>query len=350
MDSSGGNIESVVYVVVLNWNGWKDTLPCLESLLASQDVSIRIVVCDNASADGSLDHVEAWAAGDLPASISAHPRLSCLSRTEKQPVSFVRIDRSSAEAGNGAGDAQVVLIDNGANLGFAAGSNVGLRFALAQQDMTHVWVLNNDTLVEPDCLKMMLRRLQCEAKPAVCGSMIHFFDQPELLQAVGGNRFNRVTGSAACSEGRFTHEDSGLDLASIEGDLAYLSGCSLLLPRAFMESVGLMCEDYFLYYEEIDWFTRAAGQFTLCIAADACLYHKEGASIGSASSRGAASAVAEFHMFRSRLIFMRKHNAVYLWVCYLHSWSAVLMRLLRGEFRNARTVAAVLLGKRSYAV
>lgn len=342
--------DGVVYVVVLNWNGWKDTLPCLESLLVSQDATIRVVVCDNASVDDSLGQIEAWAAGDLPANIPAHPRLSRLLGRRQQPVPFVRIDRASAEVGDNAADTKLVLVENGANLGFAAGNNVGLRFALAQPDMTHVWLLNNDTLVEPDCLKMMLARLQCEAKPAACGSMIHFFDRPELLQAVGGNRFNRVTGSAGCSEGRFNHEDSRLDLANIENEIAYLSGCSLLLPREFMQSVGLMCEDYFLYYEEVDWFTRAAGRFPLCIAADAHLYHKEGASIGSRSSRGAASTVAEFHMFRSRLIFMRKHNAVYFCVSYLHSWLAVCMRLLRGEFDNARTIAAVLLGKRSYAV
>ena len=350
MNNHGASLENVVYVVVLNWNGWRDTLPCLESLLAAEGVRIRVVVCDNASSDGSLDHIEAWAAGDLPASIPVHPRLARLVGNRQHAVSFIRIDRVSAEAGNDASDAKLVLIENGANLGFAAGNNVGLRFVLAQPDMTHVWMLNNDTLVEPDCLKMMLARLRCETKPAVCGSMIHFFDRPELLQAVGGNRFNRVTGSAECSEGRFNHEDSRLDFANIEADLAYLSGCSLLLPREFLQSVGLMCEDYFLYYEEIDWFTRAAGQFPLCIAADARLYHREGASIGSRSSRGAASTVAEFHMFRSRLIFMRKHNAMCFFVCYLHSWSAVCMKLLRGEFKNARTVAAVLLGKRSYAV
>lgn len=349
MDNVGERLEGTVYVVILNWNGWEDTLLCLESLLASEGVNIRVVVCDNASADRSLDHVEAWAAGELFTSVPSHPRLASLVSAKWHPVPFERMSRASAENEGVSADTQLVLIDNGENLGFAAGNNVGLRFALSQPDMTHVWMLNNDTLVEPDCLHSMMSRIQRVDRPAVCGSLIHFYDQPEVLQAVGGNRFNRSTGSAARSEHRFSHEDSELDLTSIERDLAYISGCSLLVPREFLDSVGLMCEDYFLYYEEIDWFTRAEGEFPLCVAEGAHLYHREGASIGSRSSRGSASAVAEFYMFRSRLIFMRKHNPLYFLVAYLHSWSTVAIKLIRGEFGNAGTIAAVLLGKRSHA-
>jgi hypothetical protein len=86
----------------------------------------------------------------------------------------------------------------------------------------------------------------------------------------------------------------------METELDYLSGCSMLLPRAFLEEVGLMNEDYFLYYEEIDWFTRAAGRFDLLVAADAHLYHREGGSIGSRSWRRPVAALGPAHV-RSRL-------------------------------------------------
>ena len=341
--------ESTVYVVLLNWKGWRDTVACLESLFASRGVRLRAIVCDNDSGDGSLERISDWAQGLLPVDRPGHPRLSSLLQSRPEPIAHVRIDRDAAEAGNCDPAVPLVLIDNGANLGFAAGNNIGLRFALQQTDMSHVWVLNNDTLVEQDCLLRMLQRLQRESAPAVCGSMIHFFDQPEILQAIGGNRFNRLTGSAACSEGRFTHEHSPLDIAAIERQLSYISGCSLLLPREFLESVGLMGEDYFLYYEEIDWFTRAAGRFNICIAADARVYHREGASIGSKSLHSHASALSEFHMYRSRMIYMRKHQATSLALCYAHSWIAVAKKILQGQFRNALTVATVLLGKKSFA-
>ena len=341
--------SATVYVVLLNWNGWQDTLACLQSLLHSKGIKLRIVVCDNASTDGSMDQIVSWAEGAQPAEKPGIPRLARLMGQPSLPLPYLRISRTMAEQGENMGSAPLVLIDNGANLGFAAGNNVGLRFALRQPGMDYVWVLNNDTLVEPDCLANMVRRLQSTPEPAVCGSMIHFFDQPEIIQAIGGNRFNRLTGEAACSEGRFTHEDAALDIGSVETQLAYISGCSLLLPRGFLESVGLMSEDYFLYYEEIDWFTRSAGRYQICIAPDAVIYHREGRSIGSKNLYKAASTLSDFHMFRSRLIYMRKHHGRFPALCYADSWVAVFKRLLRGQYRNAVTVGSVLLGKQSFS-
>ena len=337
--------DAGVYVVLLNWNGWRDTIACLESLFASRHPRLRVVVCDNASSDDSLEHIAAWAEGRQAAERPDHPRLARLLRTEQVPVAFQRIDRCTAESGTCKAAAPLVLIDNGANLGFAAGNNVGLRFALGQEDMEYAWLLNNDTLVEPDCLRNMLRCLASSPPRAVCGSMIHFFDQPEIIQAVGGNRFNRLTGCAARSEGRFSHERAALDINRIESELAYLSGCSILLPRDFLEHVGLMSEDYFLYYEEIDWFTRAAGRYTLRIAGDARLYHREGSSIGSRTLHRTASPLSDFHMFRSRLIFMRKYCQRFLALCYVDSWVEVAKRLMRGQYRNAWTVGTVLLNR-----
>jgi GT2 family glycosyltransferase len=341
--------SATVYVVLLNWNGWRDTVACLQSLLHSSCIQLRIVVCDNASTDGSLDHIAAWAEGAQSVDKPAIPRLSRLLGHPPLPLPYMRITRTTAEQQKKPGSAPLVLIDNGANLGFAAGNNVGLRFALNKPDMDYVWVLNNDTLVEPDCLANMVRRLQSNPAPAVCGSMIHFFDQPEIIQAIGGNRFNYLTGEAACSEGRFTHEDTALDIDSIERQLAYLSGCSLLLPRDFLESVGLMSEDYFLYYEEIDWFTRCAGRYRICIAPDARIYHREGRSIGSKNLYKSASTLSDFHMFRSRLIYMHKHHRRFPALCYADSWVAVLKRLLQGQYRNAITVASVLLGRQTFS-
>lgn len=339
-----------VYVVLLNWNGWQDTIACLQSLFQSRGVRLRVLVCDNASGDNSLDRIAAWARGEQAIEQPAHPRLNKLvSNGPRLPLDLTTINRATAEQGRCDSNAPLVLIDNEDNLGFAAGNNVGLRFALEQPEMEYVWVLNNDTLVEPDCLSNMIRRLESTGERAVCGSMIHFFDQPEVIQAIGGNRFNRLTGTAACSEGRFTHESSAPDFHDIEHQLAYISGCSLLLPRDFLETVGLMSEDYFLYYEEIDWFTRAAGRYKLCIAPDARIYHREGRSIGSKSLHTMASPLSDFHMFRSRLIFMDKHYRQFAALCYADSWLAVVKRLVQGQYRNALTVGSVLLGKRSYS-
>ncbi len=336
-----------VYVVLLNWRGWRDTIACLETLFASTGPALRVVVCDNDSGDGSLERLADWADGASQIDSPAHPRLARLFGGERRRPRWELIDREAAEAGRVRDDSDLVLVDNGANLGFAAGNNVGLRLALSQPDMDCVWLLNNDTLVEPDCLAQMRRRLAAEGDSAVCGSVIHFYDQPDIIQAVGGNRFNRFTGVAACSEGRFLHEKQLPCAESAAAGLAYVSGCSMLLPRKVLEQVGLLGEEYFLYYEEIDWFTRCAKRFPIVIAAQARLYHREGSAIGSPGWKRSASSFSDGHLFRSRLLFMRKYYPQWLPLCYLAAAVDVAKCLLRGQFANARMVAAVLLGRAS---
>ncbi|MEH6517196.1 MAG: glycosyltransferase family 2 protein [Halioglobus sp.] len=342
--------DTCTYIILLNWNGWQDTIACLESIFNSRNAPFRVVVCDNNSSDGSLSKIAAWARGEISADVPQDPRLRTLVGGAVSPVEYVNLTAAAIGAGAVADKGEpLVLIDNEENGGFAAGNNVGLRYALNQADMSHVWILNNDTLVDPECLSNMQRRLQRESVPKVCGTVIHFFDNPETIQAIGGNCFNHRTGVAAQSEGRFRPEHELNDCNLIEKKIDYISGCSMLIPRCLLEKVGLLNEEYFLYYEEIDWFTRAGAASRPCIAADAHIYHREGGSIGSPSWRQAKpSLLADFHVFRSKHLFMRKYHRGSLFQCYLHSYIQVGKRVLRGQFRNALVVLSVLLGATSF--
>ncbi|MEM7691166.1 MAG: glycosyltransferase family 2 protein [Pseudomonadota bacterium] len=333
--------NSGVYIVLLNWNGWRDTIACLESLLPDINRGARVVVCDNESADNSLEHIRAWSQGRLQAGCSGNPRLDRLQQHKLARPLTRRISWDEAELGMVDKDAQLILIGNGANLGFAGGNNVGLRFAMLQKDMTHVWLLNNDTLVEPDCLREMRKKLALHGGPAVCGSVIHFFEAPEVIQCIGGNRFDTRNGRALQSEGRHLNENDLPAMATVENRIDYLSGCSMLLPRGFLEGVGLMNEEYFLYYEEIDWFTRAKGRFDLLVAREARLYHREGGSIGSRSLSNGPSLLSDLHMFRSRLSFMRRYYPKQLWRCIFFNWVDAGKSLVKGRWRNAAVIARV---------
>ena len=130
-------MSDTIYVVLLNYRGWTDTIACLESLLASEKVSIRVIVCDNASGDGSLDRIEDWARGKIEASRPDEPRLARLLGRIRRPLRVQRLNRKDAESGQLSHEAQLILVDNGANLGFAAGNNVGLRLALARSLKTY---------------------------------------------------------------------------------------------------------------------------------------------------------------------------------------------------------------------
>lgn len=338
-----------VYIILVNWNGWRDSIECLESLLRLDYDNYRVLLCDNASRDGSLDQIARWAKGEaayVPPSSSMLAHLTMPPRPK--PLAFARLDRADAERGAVADDPLLVLIDTGANLGFAGGNNVGLRYALARGDADYLWLLNNDTVVDPDCLSAMVRRLQRVGQSAVCGSRILFYEDPGMVQALGGGRFNRWTAICSQSLGRFLAADQPIDPAVYERQMTYIVGCSWLLPKRFLDDVGLMDERYFLYYEEVDWVLAAKGRYGLCYADDARVYHKEGSSIGSPTGERPSSLMSDFYIFRNKLWITAKHFPLGLPTVYLFSLLQALRRARRAQWDKFWLILAVLLGKRRF--
>lgn len=136
----------MIYIVVLNWRGADDTITCLHSLLALQGAAFRIVVCDNGSADGSYERIRDWlqAQRDSHAYLRDHP--------------LRELTREQAEQLPPASPPGLFLVQTGANLGYSGGNNVGIRLALTDPRTEFVWLLNNDTEVEPDSLLRLVER------------------------------------------------------------------------------------------------------------------------------------------------------------------------------------------------
>jgi GT2 family glycosyltransferase len=336
-----------VYIILVNWNGWADTLECLESVFRQDYANYRVVVCDNASQDGSLGHLEAWASGRtlyIPPESSPLRHLS--TPALNKPLDFLVLDRECAEHGGRGADPALLLVDDGGNLGFAGGNNVGMRYALARGDADFLWLLNNDTVVEPDCLTRMVRRLRDHPRPATCGSRVLFYADPDVVQALGGGRFNRWTAISSQSLGRFLPADQPVDTVTIERQLSYIVGCSWLLPRSYLEDVGLMDESYFLYYEEVDWVLRAGGRYALCYADDARVYHKEGSSAGTPTGARPSSLLSDFYIFRNKLWITRRHFPLGLPSVYLATLIQAVRRALRGQWDKVWLILKVLFGKK----
>src|SRR5579862_35577 len=143
-----------VAVLLLNWNGWRDTLECLESVLKLDYPRMTVVLCDNASTDESVREVREWARGaSIPDLRTPDALRQFVEPRIPKPVSLREYSRAEAEAGGSAlTEDGVVLIHNGANLGFAGGNNTGLRFLSHHEEIKYVWILNNDIVVAPDSL------------------------------------------------------------------------------------------------------------------------------------------------------------------------------------------------------
>lgn len=330
--------------VLVNWNGWADTLECLESVLRMHPRPHPVVVCDNGSTDYSAEQIRSWAAGRLNVWVPPTHSLRHFSYPPvPKPLEYVEYPRSVAEAGGSAADRHcpLVLIQTGENLGYAAGNNVGLRYLLARGDCDAFWLLNNDTVVAPDALEPLLQRLQTDSTVGMVGSTLLFYSDPATVQVQGGPRFNPwLALPGPLGLGR--KADALLPEDEINSRLAFVAGASMMLSRTFVERVGLMSEDYFLYFEELDWVVRARGRFVPAYAADSVVYHKEGGSIGSGSRDSTKNWISDYHFLRNRVRFTRRWQPAMLPFVYLSLGVALLRRAGRGQWRRIPKLARAI--------
>lgn len=288
-------------VVLLNYNGWRDTLACVDSLFASTTGFAQLVICDNASQDGSLDQLRAALAerAQRYASVWAGWHAG-------QALKFDQFTKPQIDAGAGS-DAGLVLIDNQANIGFARGNNVGLRLGLKRSDLQLFWLLNNDTEVRPDTIERFVAAASARPTVGLWGCTVVYHAHPDTVQALGGGAMNTRTAESrhigAFSSLAAVPRNDAAFVQRIEREMDYPLGASMMATRAWLQDVGLMGEQYFLFYEELDWALRGRSRYPLGYAADAWVFHKEGASIGTAPSGGSPFSV--FHLHRSRLLFAR---------------------------------------------
>lgn len=302
-----------VYILILNWNGWGDTIECLESVFRLDYPHFRVIVCDNDSHDGSMEKIQAWAEGKLDSYVSATNPLRELSFPPlTKPVEYVLYNRSEAETcGGSAISPLLILIHTGANLGFAGGNNVGLRHALSRSDFDYVWLLNNDTVVRPDALTWMVKRMEERTDAGMCGSRIPFYEAPESIWALGGGSFNIWTGNAL----NIGYLSSLYDVVSqkhVESKMSYVAGASMLVSNTFLKKVGTMNEDYFLYFEEIDWAKKGQKLFSLTYSPQSMVFHKTGASTALMEKQPGLSNSSKYYMLRGYVLFTWKYYPIVL--------------------------------------
>lgn len=283
---------SETIVVLLNWNGWRDTVACLESLFGPKATPCRVVVCDNNSQDESVAQLSTWG-------------------QTRFGSRFERFDRSDVERGVALDvDTKLALVENGANLGFAGGNNIGIRLAMKSPDCMFVWLLNNDTTVAPEALARVVARAESDPSIGLCGSTLIYHHDRQMVQAFGGANYNRFSGKSRHMGAFAPLSAIPTDPAKIESAMSYVVGAAMLVRREYLEQIGLMEEGYFLYCEEIDWATRGKDKFRLGYAPNSYVFHKEGASIGTAASGG--SALSTYYLFRSRVRFTARFYPVLL--------------------------------------
>ena len=274
-----------VEIVVLNYNGWPDTLRCLDSLEQLSYPRARIVVVDNHSTDDSVAQLK-----------QRHPELE--------------------------------LVDTGTNLGFAGGNNVGIRRAMSR-GAAYVWLLNNDATADPESLTALVRTAEADSRVGAVGSVIYEQAIPAQVQARGGGRVCLASGH--CRNVRTPDQAPN-----------FITGTSLLLRVRALEDVGLLDERFFFLWEDVDLSLRLTGHgWRLAVAPQARVWHRGG------GTEPRISPWRIEHHAAGLVLLMRKHARL-PWLSVLPIWSyyaylsvrhgspTIIARAMRGWLRGWR--------------
>ena len=310
-------MNSNVSIIILNWNGWKDTIECLESLyqitypnseaffvntLPQRDAKGRydVIVVDNGSMDESIEKIKEYCEGE----IGVESKFFEYSGGNK-PIKIIEYRRKEAEAGGGKekeiidlpSNKKLIIIKNEKNYGFAEGNNIGIRYALKALNPGYVLLLNNDTVVDKEFLGELVKVGESDEKIGIIGPKIYYYDKPNKINFAGGRiNFWKGRGEHICGN----EIDKGQYDKIKKVD--YIEGSCFLIRKRVIEKVGMMNINYFAYWEEADWCARVQKVgYKIIYAPKSMIWHK----VSSTSKK--ISGFFEYHNTRNRFLFMKKY-------------------------------------------
>ena len=248
------NSNPRIAIIILNWNGKEDTIECLESLKHITYPNYEILLVDNGSTDGSVECFR-----------SRYPGIE--------------------------------IIENGENLGFAEGNNVGIRRAM-DEGADYVLLLNNDTVVDLEFLGELVKVAESDPKIGFAGPKVYYYDydnRKDVLNFAGGklNMWKGLSYHIGVNE-----IDNGQynDIKMVD----YAEGSCLFVNKDVIKKIGLLDPIYFTYWEENDWCMRGKNAgYSSFFVPKAKIWHKIGASNVNQRKR--------YYMTRNKFWFMRKY-------------------------------------------
>jgi len=319
--------NELVYILLVNYNSWPHTLECLSSIFKNEYKQYKVIVCENSSTDDSWERMLEWK--------GKNRGVLCFEEGEKGLYELPPADES------------IIFIKNKTNKGFAGGINTAMNHAFLDVRCKYLWVLNNDTIIERTALKALVKEMESDEEIGMCGSTILYYDEPHMVQALGGSSYNKWMGvTRYIGNGKQGNELKNVRKEKVLEKMDCLAGASMLLRRSLVEETGPFSEEYFLYYEEMDYAQRIKGRYKLGYAPDSVVYHKEGASIGGSVNNPAnKSRTADFYSLRNKLLFTKKYFSRYLPTVYLSFLPSILLRIMRGQYSRVPVIFKIIFNK-----
>jgi GT2 family glycosyltransferase len=329
-----------VYIVLVNYNNYWDTIECLESLLKSDYSNFQIFVIDNSSNSSSIENLSNWITYNNYQSINTGFK-DLVFPLERKPIDHTIISETEFNGSKELYENRIIII-HAKNNGFAAANNIALKYILVNgTNSSFTWILNNDTVVEKNTLHNLVAFYNDNPdKLYVVGAKLKYYDKPYLLQAIAGKYNIWIGRHSHVGDGE---KDSGQFDNYKFAKTDYIVGASVFLPKSFVELAGLMCEDYFLYFEELDWFRNGfKNGFTMALAKNAIVYHKEGASIIGNADPERDTFMAEYYSITNRVRFIKKWYPYCLPTIMVGVFFALIKRILKGKFRLVKETSQTI--------
>lgn len=279
----------LVYIILVNYNNYQDTIECVCSLQKIKYSNYKIVIVDNNSKDGSIE-----------------------------------VLRDNFK--------KCIIIDTNSNLGFAGGNNLAIRYAL-ENNADYVLLLNNDTVVEKSFLEKLVEVGERYEDVGIVGGKIYYFSEPHKIWYAGGKISKLI--------GKTKHIDvNEIDLNEnnkiFETD--YVTGCMMLVSRKAIEKVGMMDENYFLYYEETDWNVRIKNKgFRIMYTPYSIIYHKI-----SSSTKKISYILGGYYDRNQYYFIMKNFNFVNKVCMYCYMRIKLILKLfkaiIKGNTKKVRVI------------
>lgn len=282
-----------VYIITLNWNGYTDTVECLNSLQKITYLNYKIIVVDNGSVNEDYLRLRNY---------------------------FPNIE----------------LVRSESNLGFSGGNNLGIKYAL-KQNPDYILLLNNDTTVNPDFIEKSIDIFDKYTKVGIVSPIIYYYSNPNKVWSAGG-KINRLRGSGV-------NTTCICDPFVSEFEVNFVSGCCMLIKTEVLNQVGLFDDNYFLYAEDTDLCIRTINAgYKIFVSQAAKIYHKV-----SQSSASKTSALPVYYTTRNRLYFTKKNfPSFYLLTLLYIAITIAIKSLVWLIFRRIENIFAVLRAYRDF--
>ncbi|NVO02404.1 MAG: glycosyltransferase family 2 protein [Bacteroidetes bacterium] len=256
------NSQPSIAIIILNWNGYNDTIACLKSIAECNYNNFEIILLDNASADNSVNQIKKWINEDQE--ISARK---------------FQLKGNSVNSEILKEDIGITFIENSENFGFAKGNNIGIAEAL-KEGFGYVMLLNNDTVVEKNFLDELISFFEKNKEYSVASPQIRYYSKPEIIWNCGGLISNYGSRKYFYDDKNYS-ELPETDFLTI----SFITGCALIAKAEVFQNYGALTEAFFFGEEDFEFSMRMKKlNVKVACVLNSLIYHKVSSSISAASN------------------------------------------------------------------